>query len=272
MATTWKRSKNTDGDTIHTASTGYTVTATGPANHRRFIVRDTNGNKVTAGRFDLLREAKAYADEHATSTAAGTSAPAADRTPGLTVVTHPDGTTSTRKSKTMTYTHAVEIGPAPAARYAADLIRKADEQTAKAAKLRQAIKYNEVRIRHRGLDIKGKEDLYSYEARLTGSDVYSWCSREGLTSRLDSEGGGTEKVRDCLLRNAGRSAAYADEQAAKYRAEAAEILAKGEPVGKFYIYRWSTRADLAASCANGKEGSWYAARGHSVRVVTVDPN
>lgn len=230
-----------------------------------------NDRVAFVGTYKQCREeVDSYAD--ATDVPAAPAKPVARvaAKPGLTTVIHPDNTISTRKSKTMVYTHAVEIGPAPADRYAADLIRKAEKLEAKAARFREAIRFNEVRIGSRGHGIR--DDYLSHQATLTGTDreIYTWCNKDA--KRQDYSTKEVTHVRPYLLHYAEESAVGYDEQAAKLRAEAAEILAKGEPVGEFYIYRWSTRADLAARCANGNEGSWYAARGHSVRVVAVDAN
>jgi hypothetical protein len=274
---TWKRTPATTADTTrYASSTGYTVVGRNIRNSRGRTVRvfdtfNADNNALPTGGFATLKAAKAYADQQADNAAARTT-PAAPKvaTPGLTVITHPDGTISTRKSKTMAYTHAVEIGPAPADRYAADLIRKAEKLEAKAARFREAIVFNEVRIGSRGFTTHN--DYLSHQATLTGTDreVYTWCNKNA--KRQDYSTGEVTGVRAYLLRIAEESAVGYDEQAAKLRAEAADILAKGEPVGEFYIYRWSTRRDLAESCANGKDGSWYAAQGHSVRVVAIDAN
>lgn len=254
---TWKRtSAPKAADTIYTSTTGYKVVGTGTP--RRFVTYTPTGEKLPTGSFTTLRQAKAYADNHTPN------APAAKRptTPGLTVVTHADGTTSTRTSKTRTYSHAIEVSPAPADRYAAYLTRQAEEQEAKALNLRTAASLGRGTIRSRGF--KTQNDHVSYAATLTGTDVYTWCGED----RMTESDGVLVPVLPYLIDRARQSAEYADGLAAKLRAEAAAVLAAGTPVGEYMVVRWSSRADLAHQALG--EFSWYASQGRTVRVVAVD--
>lgn len=262
-ATTWKRTTSTDGSTVYTASTGYGVTGRTLGNRgRRFTTYAPDGTHLPTGSFATLHEAKAYADTHATNAQAGTAAPAAPTAPGLTTVTHADGTVSTRKSKTRVYTHAIEVSPAPADRYAAYLIGQAEAQEEKALNLRTAASLGKGTIRSRGF--KTQDDHVSYAATLTGTDIYTWCGED----RLTEHNGELVPVLPYLIDSARRSAEYADSQAAKLRAEAAEVLAARQPVGKYGILRWSSRADLAGKALS--EFDTYTHQGHTLRVWPVD--
>lgn len=190
-----------------------------------------------------------------------------------TTVTHADGTVSTRASKTRTYSHAVEVGPAPAATYAARLTAEANRYEAEAAALRAAIASPQVVLRDRGLhsvsDYYAPDPMVAYEATLVGSKrISAWSNREGKTTRLASEGGGIEDVVNELVRRAEGQVKWYESEAAKTHAEAFEILAKGEPVGGYGVVRWSSRADLAARAIS--EFDYLVQKGHTVRVVEVD--
>lgn len=263
---TWKRtSAPRAADTIYTSTTGYKVRGTGSTS-RRFVTYAPTGDQLPTGSFGTLRQAKAYADNHATGTAA-TKGPAK---PGLTVVTHADGTVSTRKSQTRAYTHAVEVSPAPAAAYAAHLIRQAEEKETKATNLLTAAALGKGSIQSRGFG--GESSHHSHRASLDNTTVYTWCGPDHLTADHSNRGTDGEPalvpVLPYLIRIARESAADATTEAARLRAEAAAVLAAGVPVGEYMVSRWSTRADLAQ--AGLREAAWYVAQGRTVRVVPVD--
>jgi hypothetical protein len=185
-----------------------------------------------------------------------------------TTVTHPDGTVSTRKSETRTYTHAVEVGPAPAEAMAAYLDRQAAKLDAAATALREAAEAARVTIQDRRLGGNAR-DLITHVAKLAGTDVYTWCSADGRTNsyREGADGAVVDVapyLRDCARDNA----AAREDGAAKNRSEAAAIRAAGVPVGSWDVVRWSSRADLAHAAT--KEFDHLAAQGRPVRAVAVD--
>lgn len=200
-----------------------------------------------------------------------------------TTVTHADGTISTRSSKTMVYTHAVEVSPADCETYAASLDRMADDADASAAQLDRAAERGEVKVIDRRLGggpQYSPDPMIMFEARLIGSTrkhstVSTWSSREGLTNDPSTYIAGTGKyagtmpATDYLIQVAREQATADRAQAAKLRAQAAAVRAAGVPVGTFGIARWSTRRDLAAKYADSIR-AWAALRGESVRVVEVD--
>jgi hypothetical protein len=274
-AATWKRTTSTDGSTVYTASTGYGVTGRTLGNRgRRFTTYAPDGTHLPTGSFATLREAKAYADTHATNVQAGTAVPAAPTTPGLTTVTHADGTVSTRKSKTRVYTHAIEASPAPADRYAAHLIQQAGAQEVKALNLRTAAAVGKGHIKDRGLGGRTAEGHHSHCATLDGTDIYTWCGADQLTEDFSGPyvAGATRPlvpVLPYLIGLARESADRADRRAAELRAEAAAVLTAAVPVGEYLVPRWSSRADLAHAALSEFAG-YYTAQGCTVRVVPVD--
>jgi hypothetical protein len=185
-----------------------------------------------------------------------------------TTVTHADGTVSTRTSKTRTYSHAIEISPAPADHYAAYLTALADECETAAARYRTAAENRRVQIQSRGF--RDDTGYFSHQATLLDTDnrIYTWCSQDGKTEDILTDGRPLVGVADFLARYAVEQAASKDEQAAKYRAEAAEVLATGQPVGSYSVLRWSSRADLAIKAIS--EFEHYSKCGHQLRVVAVD--
>jgi hypothetical protein len=185
----------------------------------------------------------------------------------FTTVTHPDGTVSRRGSETMTYTHAVEVGPAPAEAMAAYLERQAAKSTADATALREAAASAKVTIRSRGLG-GDPRDLVSHVAKLAGTEVYTWCSPDGRTESHRTETTQVVEVGQYLRESAISSAEAREESAAKLLGQAAEIRAAGVPVDGWGVVRWSTRADLAHKAT--KEFDHLAAQGRPVRVVPVD--
>jgi hypothetical protein len=186
-----------------------------------------------------------------------------------TTVTHADGTVSTRKSQTRTYSHAVEVSPAPAAAYAANLNRKADSLAARAANLRAAADAGVVHVRSRGFSTA--DPYISHDATLLGTDrEISWHSNAaGQIKDTLTDGSPIVNARDYLVAYARKQATVWDEQAAKTRQEAADVLAAGTPVGNYFVARWSSRADLAAKALS--EFDHLCAAGHAVRAVAVDP-
>lgn len=190
-----------------------------------------------------------------------------------TTVTHADGTVSIRKSQSRTYTHAIEEGPAPAAAYAAYLVRQAERSEANAAKLRAAAERGSVVVRSRGFSSPGQ--YHDHEAILRGTEsakgnaqIYTWCSADGRTQDVVADGKPIVDVRAYLIEYATRYAEEIERGAVKGRAEAAEVLAAGTPVGTYGILRWSLRADLAVKALS--EFDYAVQRGHTVRVVPVD--
>jgi hypothetical protein len=184
-----------------------------------------------------------------------------------TTVTHADGTVSKRSSKTRVYTHAVEISPAPAEKLAANLLRKAQEATARAAQLRKAADEGQVRIAPRGFRISN--DYISYQATLAGTDryIYTYCSADGRTEDV-LNGREIVPVVGYLVDSARHAVGQHEETAAKLTAQAAEVLADGKPVGEYRIVRWSSSAVLAGKALS--EFDAYVAAGCTVRVVPVD--
>lgn len=185
-------------------------------------------------------------------------------TTNRTTVTHADGTVSTRGSKTRAYTHAVEITPATAERAAADMTLRAAKAAAKAAALRAAADAGRVTVKYRGFAGNGYN---SHSATLTGSDVYTWSNAEGITHDIVADV--IIPAIDYLAASARAQADLNAAEAARLNAEAAATLAAGVPVGAYGILRWSSSAVNAAKGAREFE-DFYAARGHTVRVVPVD--
>lgn len=187
-----------------------------------------------------------------------------------TTVTHADGTVSTRKSQSRTYTHAVEIAPARAAAYAAWQTAAAAKEEARAAQYRAAAAAGKVVIKSRGFPGTRPESLHDYEATLagTGGYVYTWCSADGRTQDIVADGKPIVDVRAYLIEHATQYAEGIEQRAAELRAEAAKILAAGTPVGDYGVLRWSSRADLATKALS--EFDYAVQRGHTIRVVPVD--
>lgn len=185
-----------------------------------------------------------------------------------TSVTHADGTVSKRASKTRTYSHAVEVTPAPAASYAAYLTQLAAEATAKAASLRAAAEAASVAITSRGWSTG--DPYYSHQATLRGTNrqVYTWCSADGQRVDVLADGKPVVSAKDSLVADALSGAQRAEQDAERFTARAAAVLAAGEPVGEYKVVRWSSRADLAVKALS--EFERYTDWGHTVRVVPVD--
>jgi len=190
------------------------------------------------------------------------------RKPGLTSVTHTDGTISTRKSKTNTYTHAVVLAPAAPEAYAAGLLARAATYTETAAKLRRAAADGKVRIESRGF--RTQDNMVSYQATLIGTDraTYTWCSADGMTKDYRGDMPTVTPVVPYLIASAEGSADRMQEQAAELTAQAAEVTAAGRPVGEYLVLRWSSRRDLAERAVSEFDG--YRAKGHRLAVVAVD--
>lgn len=190
-----------------------------------------------------------------------------------TTVTHADGTVSTRKSQTRTYSHAVEIGPAAATAAAAGKIREAERNEATATQLTAAADAGKVVITDRGF--RSDESLYSHQATLAGTKnengnptVFTWCSADGRTRSYQGDEPVVVDAAAYLIESARLKAAQREADAASLRAEAAEITAAGAPVGTYWVARWSSRADLAHKALT--EFAFYAAAGYTVRAVPVD--
>jgi hypothetical protein len=183
-----------------------------------------------------------------------------------TTVTHADGTVSKRTSKTRSYTHAIEASPAPAADYAAYLVAQAVKHRDTAATLRAAADAPQVSIRHRGL--RTADDLVSHTATLAGTDIYTLSNAAGQTRNLSTRGGGIISAVDYLTTSARENARDYERRAGELDSEAAEVLAKGEPVFGYGVLRWSSRRDLAEKAL--KEFEHATAMGCTVRVVPVD--
>jgi hypothetical protein len=182
-----------------------------------------------------------------------------------TTVTHPDGTISTRTSKSRAYTHAVVVSPAPAIAYAAMLDAVARTLRDKAEAFRAAAEAGHVTVTDRRIGRVGADDMFSHVAKLTGTDLSTWCSADGRT--LD--GDAAVPVSSYLKDYAYGMADDADRLAAGREALAAEIRDAGTPVGEWGVLRWSSRADLAAKAAAG-EFATFATGGRTVSVVAVD--
>lgn len=185
-----------------------------------------------------------------------------------TTVTHQDGTRSTRTSASRTYTHAIEVSPAPAEAYAAYLRDAAETHERSAAELEQAAESGRVLLSSRGFATDPGSDHHSHCARLEGTDLFTWASAEGMTRSY--QGAEPEMVRAAThLREIAREeAASLRERAVSLRAEAEQVRAAGAPIGTYTVVRWSSRYDLAASALG--EFSHYATEGRTVRVVPVD--
>lgn len=185
-----------------------------------------------------------------------------------TTVTHADGTVSRRASKTRTYSHAVEVSPAPAEAYAADLDRQARDRRDTAARYRAAADAGHVTIKSRGFGTINPD--VSHQATLSGTDgyIYTWCNADAITHTLPSQGAQPVHVTEDLPRHARDTAANYDTAAEKLEAEAAAVRTAGVPVGRYGVARWSSRADLAAKAL--AEFEYLTAKGHQLRVVAVD--
>jgi len=185
-----------------------------------------------------------------------------------TTVTHEDGTISARSSKTMTYTHAVEIGPAVPELYAAGLRERADDQETKAAQLGAVLaKGPRVILRFRGAWVTRRE--VSHEATLAGTSLSTWADADGMTT-VGYPDVQVMPALDYLVDSARSSAADYRDRAAQLRAEADAILsADAVPGDGWRVWRWSTRADLAVK-ALGEARRGYSGAGRVIRVVAVD--
>lgn len=191
-----------------------------------------------------------------------------------TTVTHADGTVSKRSSQARTYSHAVEVGPATAEAAAAGKTRAAERYEADAATLNAAADAGKVVITDRHLSYSDGS-LHSHQAVLTGTKnakgnhtVYTWCSADGRTRSYRGDEETVEPVADYLVESARQVATRYEQNAAKLRAEAAEILAAGKPYGEYHVVRWSSRPDLAHKALT--EFDYLTVQGYPVRVVPVD--
>lgn len=190
-----------------------------------------------------------------------------------TTVTHPDGTVSKRTSKTREYTHAIQVSPADPRILAAYMLREADQSDAKAAKLRAAADAGQVVVRSRGFGKEDADNFHSHQAILKGTDrvVFTWCSAAGQTESWPDRWPAPAvivPVKEYLTESARTSAASFEAAAVRLRAEAADILKAGVPVGSWTVERWSSRWDLADKARS--TFAYLAERGHQVRVVAVD--
>lgn len=185
-----------------------------------------------------------------------------------TTVTHPDGTVSTRGSKTRTYAFAVEVSPATATDHAAELNRQADDFDRRAASLRAAADAGEVILQSRGFHTINPE--ISHTATLRGTDrmVYTWANAEGMTVYTTTEGSPPIRAVDYLTRLAREQADLYTADAVRVRSDAKRVLAAGAPVGAYEVVRWSSTAALAGKALN--EFDHLARYGRNVRVVFVD--
>lgn len=187
-------------------------------------------------------------------------------------MTHADGTVSKRGSKTRAYSHAVEVAPAAATDYAAYLAARAKAAEAEAATLWAAADKGSVSVRSRGFSTR--DDLVSHQATLlgTGGRVDTWCSADGRTKDFSADFTVQDRpvvaVTEYLIRWARQAAEAEQAQAARYAAEAADVLAAGTPVGAYGVVRWSSSAALATKAL--AEFEYLTARGHQIRVVPVD--
>lgn len=188
-------------------------------------------------------------------------------------VTHPDGTVSKRTSKTMIYTHAIQVSPADPYILAEHLRQAATTADRMASKLTDAADVGTITIRSRGFNGGDRDDLHSHQATLLGTDskVYTWCSRDGMTKTYPNPYPAEAvlvHVDIALRADARKQATSYAESATKLRAEADAILAAGAPVGTWTVERWSTRQDLALKAVGSFR--YLQERGHRVTVVAVD--
>jgi hypothetical protein len=191
----------------------------------------------------------------------------------VTTVTHPDGTVSKRTSKTMTYTHAVQVSPADPYILAEYFRREAIKSNENATKLRTAADARQVTVRSRGFGQVAPGDLNSHQATLSGTDreIFTWCSADGHT-RSYPEPYPAEAVlvpvEEYLAESARRSADAYVARATALREQADATLAACSPVGSWSVERWSTRQDLAHKAV--ATFRYLVERGHRVTVVPVD--
>jgi hypothetical protein len=187
-----------------------------------------------------------------------------------TTVTHPDGTISTRTSKTRTYSHAVVITPTTPTDYAFHLTVQAVTESVTANRFRLAAATPSVTIRDRGLRLAGANELCSHRATLEGTDgrIYTYCSADGRTVDTSPDVTPVVALTAYLIAYARRAADDHDEADERLRASAAEVLAAGTPGGRFRVLRWSSSAALATKAL--KEFEYFRDRGHGVHVVEVD--
>ena len=180
-------------------------------------------------------------------------------------VTHPDGTVSTRTSKTRIYTHAVEAYRSlEAAREALEAEAAAARKRAEA--YRWAAKRGTVTRKWRGFD-PSSPVAHELQLDVPGEHPLTWyCDSENRPSvaGLDdwAQGlGGVEFMREY----ARHRAADVEEQAGNLEQRAAE-LTKGEG---YSVLRWSQRRDLAER-AVWTDLAYFARTGYQLRVVEVD--
>lgn len=191
----------------------------------------------------------------------------------ITTVTHPDGTVSKRTSKTRTYTHAIQVSPADPRILAASMLRQADLNAAQAAKLRAAADAGVVFIKSRGFADSRPDSLHSHQAILKGTnrEIFTWCSATGQTDTFPQPWPAPSvvgNVEQSLRADARKQADGLDAGAVSLRADAADILKAGVPVGSWSVERWSSRWDLADKALG--TFAYLAERGHQVTVVPVD--
>ncbi len=197
-----------------------------------------------------------------------------------TTVTHPDGTTSKRTSKSRTYSHAIEVGPVDPATVAARFEEFAVEADAKAAKVEEALRFPDVVLRSRGFQraqrgvdegYDGKPVFHNFVAALKGTDgeIYTWANSRGVVQH-----GYPEVVEEpaltYLVRSAEGQAARHREAAEGYRTKAA-ALRSGDlsPLTvsdrSWGIVRWSSSRTLATKALGSFDH--FRASGCVVRVV-----
>jgi hypothetical protein len=209
-----------------------------------------------------------------------------------TIVRHPDGTTSRRKSANAVYSYAVVVGPADPTAYADRLDRDAAASEKRADKLAAVLEHPkpEVTVRLRGVhsrgtdpdvDYNGEHSYHGYEAKLVGTTLTTHCDSQGMTEQYGEydrrgeyhshdDGRRIVPVRDALTDTARGFLLAARRSAASNRARAYRIRIGDEQVSDehngWMVARWSTRRDLAAKAASG-EFAGYREFGRPVMVV-----
>lgn len=193
----------------------------------------------------------------------------------------PSGQQFKRTSQNRTYPWAVLAGPPSAEALAAICDNQAALYDAESAKIQAALAKGEITIKARfrdaqdGIDYDGKPTYTAFVATLVGSPVYAWCNSKGETNRGYCTFGDWEEARKNVIAVQGEVLKAAEqtiinntENAAKYRASAAEYRDKGISAreNKWEAIRWTSRFELGKSYIESEFG-YYSQRGQELILV-----
>ncbi|MFY1688148.1 hypothetical protein [Plantactinospora sp. WMMB782] len=190
-----------------------------------------------------------------------------------TYVTHPDGTRSKRTSATMTYTHAVQVGPGDPARYVQHLAHLSEKARKTAERISRALENPRLSLRDRrlGRSLSDGTDYFSHAATLAGTDIYTWASSAGEVRHGYPE----EQITPALayLVEVARKQVETELGRAKAWDEEAKAVSEGkrelpEYLRGWGVASWHSRRDLAEKAANARVASPYGERVRAVEVET----